>query len=737
MAIIKFSKVGPADRPPGEAGMLGARIDLMKAQRGAASMQAALNAVQLGDAVMQSKPINAAVDEIKMRAGQVYDWATDKPPSPAEERIRLRREAANAVTGAGGVAGDAGGAGAVGRPQAAPWGGLSGGLSQFGAGVAGFAEGLPRVPGPGDAPYEPRWSTPTPEVGGAREMAKAPTLPDNWKTVKKGETGYEEMLEFRAYRADREGWMEGRQAELDAASAKGERRAGALRSLVGVDPPGTRKLRAGTRALEDFGGWIAGALPRGKTAAMVAEHVTPVDTADAIGRAISGAAFGENPLEILESERGGAAASLMADMASGGPAPAGEAFRTSVSGPSDSPTRALGLGIAQAERAATDLSPSVDRKFRAQTKRAELFDIVKRLDDAKRQPQAWPPINPRTGKPYDIDNMELRGLVSVAAGRPLGPEQEAELIVLAREKAVSDGLLNMFGGKYKNEAADMITAAQKEWRKNNPPVDLVQVAGRIARMDRTGAQERKLDAEEAETVVDTYWSNAMGGAKTYNLWMKHAMSPTGRKFLLRRHIKKNGGGARGKSLVDGWNLKRPISDTTPNSGGKSNHQLYDELLNMSVNGDKGAKAAIAALKVNYDLANSAQRISDASSAVNERMQLAKNKENRLRGVKKSDAWKRWKLREKMLWKEWELAGRSREELVVKDRWVNSPGHIEVANRFTSLKAKIFEHADKEPSTSKPDVGRRPGPQDNKGDDGQTMNERHGGGGNDDDLLDTD
>ncbi|ANS05342.1 hypothetical protein [uncultured Mediterranean phage] len=568
MAIIKFSKVGPADRPAGEAGLISAKVDLMKAQRGAASMQAALSAVQLGDAVMRSKPLSAAVDELKYRGGQLYDWATDKP-TPAEDRVEaMRKEAAAAGTQAG----------------APP-------PTQTGA------------PTP----------TPAPTQAGAQPPAQEPSMYDRAVgALTSAATSASDALGHpRVVAARRMG--KGSPASLARIALDPSRpprdRARALLEAAEESAAGQEAMKALNAAdsLSRLTDWVGSTLGNSDSGGRLSRHVTPEHTPEQVGRAKVRVAMGEDPETALAAAappKPGSAASVLD--------PAFDPAQHPVD-PAD-PKTTLEMGLGRALQVARTPSKATERGPGAQTRRAEIMEWIQALDENRRKPKGLPSIEV-------LDQKSLGGLILLAESQLLSDEDEATLVVLAREKAVSNGLANIAGGKYMTEAADKILKAQSDYRKGVKPLDLVKASVEISKADKASARALFYESKEVQARADAATEDAMRAPRTYHMWAKLAGSASFRKMWARKHAKRSGRGV--GDLTKGFDFAKGLTDKTQNTGTKdSNHDIY---LRVSSMPSKRGRLALANLTKPYEIGLKAQSIQNRSDTVGLQLDLIQAK----------------------------------------------------------------------------------------------------------------
>ena len=91
MAIIKL----PTIYGKGESGLDQqlkiAQGDLMQSKKGLNAVQTALLAAKAGDAIVESKPVNMFVDEVKLRGGQLADWMSGKEQPEHTGKAALER----------------------------------------------------------------------------------------------------------------------------------------------------------------------------------------------------------------------------------------------------------------------------------------------------------------------------------------------------------------------------------------------------------------------------------------------------------------------------------------------------------------------------------------------------------------------------------------------------------------------------------------------------------------------
>jgi hypothetical protein len=91
VAIIKL----PTIYGKGESGidqqLKIAQGDLMQSKKGLNAVQTALMAAKAGDAIVESKPLNMFVDEVKLRGGQLADWMSGKEQPEHTGKAALER----------------------------------------------------------------------------------------------------------------------------------------------------------------------------------------------------------------------------------------------------------------------------------------------------------------------------------------------------------------------------------------------------------------------------------------------------------------------------------------------------------------------------------------------------------------------------------------------------------------------------------------------------------------------
>ena len=164
-------------------------------------------------------------------------------------------------------------------------------------------------------------------------------------------------------------------------------------------------------------------------------------------------------------------------------------------------------------------------------------------------------------------------MILLAESQLLSDEDEATLVVLAREKAVSNGLSNIAGGKYMTEAADKILKAQSDYRKGVKPLDLVKASVEISTADKASARALFYESDAVTALADAHTEDAMRAPRTYNMWAKLAGSASFRKMWARKHAKRAGSGV--GDLTKGFDFAKGLSDKSQNGNTEdSNHQIY-------------------------------------------------------------------------------------------------------------------------------------------------------------------
>lgn len=596
MAVIKL----PSINRPAESGvdqqLKVAQADLMQTQKGLAAVKTALLAAELGDAVVESKPLNMLVDEVKLRGGQLADWVSGKEQPEHTGKAALERRRGPLQTNfvpppdkgdrerAAGIAFDE----AKGRmaqaaadmPARAPapeperpmnekalealgWMREQGARINRDRTAAGARERTPaQVARDKKVAEFGGYATRTDPRGSnwhlsdfAKEALLANADPDALAVVRSLGITLPQLIERVDQPLEKWGSSEGSIDLLDAIVPGVRRRmemGASAKDAVGHIAAQRYQARAQAQGEHDKNEMLLGAVDdMGELGGYLAENLRR-----GFSKMFDGdEALADESLSIIKET---------------GAAPTAESIGAAKAqqilpaiGETPDPSKALRGGAAgSAERALTEFvgqqpMPGVgrggvpqvvdDMVGRAATAAGGGRRIVLPKSADVRQQEVLAVAAQLESQEYmpmpsveQLEQSTVNQLIGIAASTPLTNEEFAMLDYLVKEKARSQGLSNIAGNKYITDARDLLAKARQGFLAENRAAKRLKMAKDLAKIHKDLAQGNRADTAAQTDWIRTSIESELTEAKTTNEWLRFLANPRNKRALLGSRLRSKG-----------------------------------------------------------------------------------------------------------------------------------------------------------------------------------------------------
>ena len=675
MAIIKL----PTIYGKGESGLDQqlkiAQGDLMQSKKGLNAVQTALMAAKAGDAIVESKPLNMFVDEVKLRGGQLADWMSGEEQPEHTGKAALDR---------------------MKDPKASP-GTVGGGATKQEA-VRSYTGAMEakeqmmaearrqRPPEPektmtqkalaalGYAKKEGARINQERTAAGTREQTPAQVARDERAAYFTGlvttpDTGFE-----GAYLSDYAGEAVIANADPDALAVMRSLGITLPQLIERVDQP-LEKYGSSEGSIDLLESIVPGVRRRMEMGASAKEAVGHLSAQRYQARAQKDGAHHRNEMllgsaddmkqlggYVVENLKKGFMSLLGDEVLAGdavrvieqtgvaptaeqlgrvranqvlppldGPAPAPEAIlrdgaasgsRSQVTFDTNVPTdrgvgdtgAVLGDMVGRADRVVQGQKIKLPKS--AETRTAEVLSIADRLQ--QQEYMQFP-------SPDQLEQYTVNQLIGIASSTPLSNEEFAILDYLVSDKAKSKGLSNLFGAKYITEARDLLGKARTGFLSERRESKRLEMARALAKIEKDlGAATRD------STGAQTDWIDATVGAeltqaKSANEWLKYMANSKNKRSLM--NIRLNGGSnpAVAKGLLAGFRYDMPsnsmklapavfdgLGNEIEPAQTRTNGQIMQEMTSLAAG--TGARAKAAANAMNAVAKQFTQQADAASTA---------------------------------------------------------------------------------------------------------------------------
>ena len=556
MAIIRMPSMFREAKDPVEQSMKLSQIDLMQKQKGATAVNTALTAMKLGDAVMESKPINALAREVGSWFGDegstdrgkklFEEYGSAKPKTVTPPAADLRSQAAASVP----------------LGQVAKQGMQEQGFDLSSVdGVRAAGKELLKRQRAAEVVAQQNAEREKAAAQQNAEREKAAAMPmgvlseegRGWKGVRPERRG--NTFEMTPTESQREA------VEYVAANAPYwyEDAISSIKGFFG----------------SDVGQTVAQAIPA---------NSPPEAIAQAAIQAKAASDFAE-PAVIATP---GSASAGLAQVFT---PPQGQVARGTGS------IKGAGQGaLDQATAIATDPQRAVQLIDSAEGRMQRVMAYAQQI--AKQRENEFP-------SKERLNEMDVEALIALGQTHDLTDDQKSMVEYLISKRAVFKDLSDLAGRQYIKNAKARFTkniADAEKGRYRDP----VEIAKDLVTMEYKLQQGRTAQARADKLTIQSNYLNEIGRAKAFNEWMHYFGDPDFLKVWGRNQMRIKGGASpRAQRLMEQWDYTKPMNDTSTNEGSKySNAQL----LSMMSTGGKRDAAAARTVQDSYKVMNSTTNI---------------------------------------------------------------------------------------------------------------------------------
>jgi hypothetical protein len=565
VAIIRMPNAFREAKDPVEQSMKIGQIDLMQKQKGATAVNTALTAMKLGDAVMESKPINAMAREVGSwfgdegstdRGEKLFDeYGKDKktqtttPPKPDPDK--KKQEAVRAAT--------------------------LGEVAQQGMAEQGF--NLSSVQGVRDAGAALNKREEARQIIAKRESERAAAA-----AMPKGNLGQED---WKALRAEKTG-------PNSFEMTRNETQAETARYLAANAPFVWEDTVAYVKEMfsPEVGEAVAANVSPDTPAQQVANVVVAAEAAKAFGESPDQAAANANPA----SAQSGVSQVFTQPQ---GPVAAGSGT-----------LRGAGQGaLDQAQAIATDPQRAVKLIDSAEGRMQRVMAYAQQI--AKQRENEFPSKD-------RLNEMDVEALIALGQTHELTDDQKSMVEYLISKRAVFKNLSDLAGRQYIRNAKARFTKNVADAEKGRYR-DPVEIAKDLVTMEHKLQQGRTAQARADKLTIQSNYLNEIGRAKAFNEWMHYFGDPDFLKVWGRNQMRIKGGASpRAQRLMEQWDYTKPMNDTSKNEGSEHSNA---KLLSMMSTGGKRDAAAARTVQDSYKVMNSTTNIQRMQQETTRKMTL--------------------------------------------------------------------------------------------------------------------
>jgi hypothetical protein len=588
MAIIRMPNMFREGVDPVERSMKVSQVELMQKQKGATAVNTALNALKLGDAVMESKPINALADEVgswfrpdvEMPGKAISEARAAGKPLPIKPTVADyddepttmarpdRKTAAKALVDP-----------RVGKPARV---GAAGMMARHMGAQKDFQQELRDVGAGGKSLYRHDRFAPEPETGKVnffpqkrleRDVGVVHSMADLDKVAKQlfnAELGVED-IQALGYNEEEFAYIQQRlgraRADMAANTAK-------TLARLGADAAEAAEAAEMVSAVPDeqkaqVQGQIVAAQIMGEP---LAEGVTLPPPTPAKGTLGSALSEPDEMRRVTSRQRDARdVANRFADRA---------------------------YEMASAEGSPVPRRPS--------SKEEAILATAQKM--AKQNMEPFPSV-------ARLKAMPVAGLIAQAEVRGLTQAQLAELDYFVTLAARPDGIRDLAGKKYVEKARKMLYEAYTRGSKRTEAMtNPMAIAKKLMELHLKGAKVRDLSSRVDARDIRAFWDGAEAKATTARTYADLLSRPGYRKFMTKRNVARTGQMVpMADAILDNWNFQVPINDNKVpyTKNGDVNDKMLNELLKLQRTGTQrqrnAAKATLREIRETYKILDASNR----------------------------------------------------------------------------------------------------------------------------------